>query len=305
MTHPWRRLPLSLTLVLVAALQVARADVKVTTTVTTRSGEDVGTPRTSQHTLVLYVQGDQARTESDDGHIVIYDFKGRHMYLLDAARQTYTVASMAETRDTGLSEKLQTRTTSKTRLNLTDLKEVKDIAGMQARKIGMVATIESTREPFGYTSGAGANSAGPGPLRQGSPLPALGLPMGAGANPSADPVEAETHDTRITGVYWVVDGSPLARNADVLRIIFAASLPRTEAAARLLDALTSQAAREGLGMPAASHIEVRVANENTSIDTWDKDTPGMVVTADVTSLEATPLDRMLFIVPANFRQTDR
>lgn len=285
-------------LVLLLTPRRVLADVKFTVNVVTKAQAG-----SVERTVHMFVQGDQVRVEDGSATVLIYDAKGGRLYRLDTASKTYRVGSMAGEQGS-VADRLAQPDRTKSSLKLKVESDTRAIEGLSAQRATVAARVESDHDTA--TPGGGLSNDGMRSTSQGQ-RPGFGIPVSVGSGGSGEPAGGDTVQAiQLDGEYWLAPDTAavagVVRNAQALRLLYAESLPREKLARRLLDSIVKAMNAEAVRFPLASRLTLRLTDADASVDAPQADRPTVVVTTAVTGLVEGALDRMLFIVPAEFRQ---
>jgi len=325
--HSYRSALYATLAALLIPVGVSRADVKIISEVTVTGGpsqDQLRMPRSPQEavpsnnapgqppvkpatpkTATTYYKGKMVRAEVQGGPATIYDGDAGKVYILHPDQKTYSVLSVAQMMEQ-LSAPLRqnapnggrqrnARFDAKVKLEKSDA--TKTIAGKDARKYVVTASMEMSRRGGGFRGGGGSRRGGGFPRRGGFPggggFPLEGdspgggpgggsLPGGAGMSPPS---------VQLQGEYWLADAALLPEgNRSPLPL-----LQQTVSVGPILKELNNQLVKMKL-VPLSSRVTVTMALPNA-----ESQEP-LVATMEVKAITEESLDGALFKVPADYKE---
>jgi hypothetical protein len=320
----WRGL-----LVTVAALLlltgVCGADVKIISEVTVTGGParaQAATPGTSQQagspsgtpataaakpeipkTVTTYYKARMARTEVEGGPLTIYDGQAGKVFILHPDQQTYSVFSLGQMLEQSGSATEPSSAGGRGRgarfdvkVNLEKSDATKTIAGKEAAKYVLTASMQLiSRRGGGFGGGRGFPGGGGFP-RRGGRFPRGGFPLAEGASPSGETGGAPSPggpgigSIQIQGEYWLADAAflPAAENSPLLPL-----LSQTLRAGPILRDLNSKLVKSKQ-VPLSSKLTMTRPNAESQ--------EPLVTTMEVKTITEGPLDDALFKVPDGYKE---
>jgi hypothetical protein len=239
------------------------------------------------HTVTAYYKDKMARTETDSGQVTLYDAAAKKIYRINPTLKTYTVTPLNAAlkppppQNTSMPEGANVDTA----VDLDATRETRAVVGQQVRKYmidGYIRTVIERPENFGSTGHGGIKTGFPANPDGGN---TDSTPPGAG--------KAPLPTSQVGGEYWLADTSILPAAAKNLILPL---LRSTFPLAQLLKPLNDKLTKLKM-IPLYSQVTIRVPGNNPSAS-------GEVITAEVKSITAGPLDDGLFKVPDDYRKVD-
>src|SRR5438477_9835997 len=163
MKSNWRLAAAAGAIIVASALPIAHADVKITSEVTTEasssSQDSLSQPISSS--LTIYLKGNKARTETQDGRITIFDEHG-NVFTMDASRKTYEVTTTKKLLDpkVGLPPQVADHTGVDSRVDLTKVEGATAFADKNATRYSITASVAMHPESGGGYSRGGMGGGG-------------------------------------------------------------------------------------------------------------------------------------------------
>lgn len=272
------------------------ADTKIISEVT-NEGSGTAELAPAPHEVTIYYQGDKARVETDEGAVVIYDFRTMKAYRLNATRKTYDIVAIDAGPDADLRDRLQQAKTS-VKMTVTPSEQHKTLAGVEAQKVTLTGKAQTEVEQGNelnktYTVGGGGGSM------------AGGFPMIGGAIQAANREQREQAEEAATdpnapididGEFWLSDQVHVVdRPANELFLLplYAQTVPADRITTYVLRSMMLKLMGNGNAVPVSSRVTVSRETASANQD---------VVLSRIREINNGPLDRSLFIVPAEYRQ---